>query len=223
MNKVFLFGFLIFSVFSISSCEKDKQVVYSCNSEINQFVKSNLKELSVITYDEIVGYEYDYQRAIFESLSPSNKCNLWIEKLNRTLELEWSNEEANHIMELKNTINPSWYDIESEDSINDEKYLYLHNWSVIGVSDKGFSIWMLVSVAGKLDIELDPSNPQLMMPSGPIGGSGSSGGGGLSDCDCSLSADFCPSTFNCETSNLCAQTAHGCGWVWTYACKGDCK
>jgi len=223
MNKVLIIGLLLFLVYSISSCKKDKQVVYSCDSEINQFVESSLKELSNITYDEIVEYEYDYQRAIFESLSPNNKCNLWIEKLNRTLELEWSTEEANHILELKNNIDPSWFDTELEDSINGKKYLYLHNWSFIGTTEIGLSKWMLVSIAGKLDIILDPNNPQFMMPSGPIGGTGTSGGGPQHDCDCSLDADFCSSVLSCTESTTCNETAHGCGWVWTYKCVGDCE
>ena len=66
------------------SCEK-KEPEFSCDPEINKYVKDHKKSLADISLDELNTYEISLQRAIFNSWDPIKKRSVWLEKLNTVL------------------------------------------------------------------------------------------------------------------------------------------
>jgi hypothetical protein len=220
MKRVF-FVFGIFLIVFLNSCTKEKETVYSCNESVDEFVKTNLREFGNISYDTLITYDIEYQKGIFNSVSSQKKCDLWIEKLNRTLLLEWTNEEEAHIQELRDLMNADWYDIEINESLMIQRDNYLQSWRSRGVDIVGFDDRMLFSIAGRIDIPVNPEEPASMMQTELGGGSSVGVGDPQQDCDCSQGDDWCWGSTDC-LDETCSGSAHGCGTVWTHRCDGNC-
>ena len=220
MKSLITITTILISLIIMSSCSKESDVVYSCDKNVNEFVKSNLRQISDISYDSLISYEIEYQKAIFRSLSIDKKYSLWVEKFNRTLLLEWSTSERGHINELKDSLNVNWYDININQALELQRDNYLNAWRLRGVDNIGFDDRMLYSIAGRIDIIVNPDEPASMMQT-EHGGSSIGVGDPQSDCNCSRSSDWCWGSTDC-LQEKCSQTAHGCGTVWTYKCSGNC-
>ena len=163
MKKIgLLIGISLF-VLQFNSCTKEKVKVYSCDKKVDSFVKSNVSRLSSISYDSLISYELEYQKSIFRSLSKERKYELWIEKFNRTLDLSWSENEKIHIRELRDSLNSNWYDNNISDLAKTKRNNYLNGWRQRGISIVGFSDGILYSIAGRIDIPVDPNYPNLMI------------------------------------------------------------
>lgn len=213
-------SFLLLSIIFTISCSKNEEKVYSCDNEANEFVQNNSKGLQGISYDSLISYNIIYQKAIFRLQSKENKYSLWLEKFTRMILLQWSDEQLSFIENIKNSLDVKWYD---EQVINQEyrDSLFL-KWND-KAAEVGLTRNMLFSIVGRMDIIIDPNNPECMMATGGTGYNGG-GGGPQHDCDCSQGDDWCSDPMNCQSSSLgCNTSAHGCGWVWTHKCNGDCQ
>lgn len=208
------------------SCKKDDVKTYSCNPKVDNWVKQNIQNIENISYDDLVTYKLEYQKGIFQAASPDQRYAYWKEKLKRILSLDWNKDEIAFISKLNDSINSSWY----EDDIDTNEFnnidLFLQNWKNEGLNSLNFPIEILHAIAGRIDYDVDPVNPQKLMGTNfSTYGGGVFYGGGVSatkDCECSKKADFCTSTLECKSAE-CEETAHGCGWVWTYKCTGNCQ
>jgi hypothetical protein len=220
MKNIF-FLFVIIS-FSIVSCQKGEQV-YSCDSEVNEYVNENLSDLKGITYEELVAYELDYQKGVFRTLTKEEKAQMWISKLEEVLELTWSETEISYIESMKEAINENWFDLDISDVDKLKRDEFLQQKIAEGNTEVGLSMGMLYSLFARIDIPVDPNAPSYMKPL-PYGSGGSSSGN-TGDCKCSQSSDWClQSGYDCEDDDLgCNETAHGCGTFWTYKCNGICQ
>ncbi len=91
LNLFFLTCLL--SVFA--SCQKEE--IYSCNEEVNDWVKENLKEIRTMTRSEWKNLDEYVKRGCFVAFTQQQKVDFWKEKFNEALELGWTKEEAEHI------------------------------------------------------------------------------------------------------------------------------
>ncbi len=209
------------------SCTKEDEKNYSCNPKVNNWVKKNIQNITDISYDDLITYKLEYQKGIFQAASPQQRYEYWIEKLNRILALDWNQAEFDYISNLKNSISSEWY----EDDIDSNKFndinVFLQNWKNEGLFSLNIPIEMLHAIAGRIDYEVDPSNPQKLMPTNYLtyGGGVLSGGGGsgiTSDCGCNQSDDWCDGPLECKSAE-CEESTHGCGTIWVKKCNGNCK
>jgi hypothetical protein len=218
------FLILVFFLFFLS-CEKDEQPRYSCDDDINEMVRSQYEELQNITYDEIIQYEVEEQKAIFRAQTPENKYALWVERFGRVLQLTWTQEEEDLIQLLSDSLKVSWYYDNLLPNQISERNDFLLSWFQSGINNVGLSFEMLHAIAARIDINVQSNNQNLMAPSdfSTYNGGSFRGSGSKKDCKCSQESDWCLSSaleclsYDCSTAN------HGCGTVWVYNCDGYCQ
>lgn len=61
---------LTFFQLLLVTCSKESENKYSCDDEINNFVTDNKDELAELSYNEILTYNLESQKAIFRLMSP---------------------------------------------------------------------------------------------------------------------------------------------------------
>lgn len=78
------------------------ELYYSCNREIDHWVRENINNISKITREDFLAYrnDVDRQKAIYAALSPEQKTHLWKAKIEDVLSLSWSEKERMHIASL---------------------------------------------------------------------------------------------------------------------------
>ncbi|MDR1340573.1 MAG: bacteriocin fulvocin C-related protein [Prevotellaceae bacterium] len=81
------------------SCSQDAEV-YSCDKEINAWIKENLSDIWEMSREKFMNYNEKTQRAIFAAMSSKQKQDLWLTKLNDILALDWENKEKEHLDKL---------------------------------------------------------------------------------------------------------------------------
>lgn len=95
------------------SQQKDDEIAYSCNPEINQWAIDNAEELQKMTRKEFLELEnLDYQFAALGVFSAEQKISIWKGKIDQVLSLNvWNDLEKNHIESLYTIIdnNKSWF------------------------------------------------------------------------------------------------------------------
>ncbi len=87
----------------LSSCTKETQ--YSCNKEIDLWTKNNMDEITTMSRSKFLDYDKEYQQAVFMAFSPEQRKQIWIDKINEVLSLNWTNEERTHIKQLPIILN----------------------------------------------------------------------------------------------------------------------
>lgn len=209
----------------LTSCSND-DLIYSCDKNINSHVKKNLLEYSSISRDEWLELPDTLKVPVYRTFSPEKKYVFWEQKRDELLELEWSDEERQFIVELYDYIlsNPQVFE---PDYFENEEYLsafqdFVSEWysSVKEVLYWNDLVVYYVAFTGNKYGSPVPDNHYH---------DGDGGGGGpLSpDCSCNTIQDFCdPNSYgtglSCKTKYPCELKAGGCGWFFTQKCNGMC-
>lgn len=103
--KKYLMSLKLFSVitlsliFVLSSCNQE-ELVYSCNPEIDLWVKENKQTIDVMSTNEFLSLERDYQKASYIAFSSKQREFLWVSKITETLQLNWNENEKMHLEKL---------------------------------------------------------------------------------------------------------------------------
>ncbi|MCW3071144.1 MAG: hypothetical protein JWO44_1034 [Bacteroidetes bacterium] len=208
MKKQLLIITLAVSVI-VSACQKAPK------TEATVGAKEELKfELNTKTNDalqlrmDLIKYPPDVQKAFFNSLNPHQKAMIWENKLDQAISYAgWNEYQVQLLNELKDNISPDLYSNNAtlfRDQVQPE---WLERAKGQFVFD---DLMKIVSV-------LDDYTPGIIV-----------GGGGTSnkkDCNCSVKSDWCSTALHqsCQITNGCNDSAHGCGTLWVYGCKGECK
>lgn len=211
-----IFLFLILTNAFIS-CEKT-ELEFSCDPEINKYVKNNKKSLADISLDELNTYDMSLQRAIFNSWDPLKKRSVWLEKLNSVLVKEELNlYEQAHISKLIDHIAKDYY---SEASLNNKPAKYSRfagEWISFAITELNwneeyiaFIVYRLYTKPEQFYQEISQLNDLTTSITADTE---------TYDCNCNTSSDFCH-TGVCSSGNC--NTVVGCGWLWSMECNGNC-
>ncbi len=213
MQKLFLFLFLT-SIFS--SCKKPS-LEFACDPAINEFVLSNRYELSKISTQELVSYDLQLQRAIFNSWAEDKKRSIWVDKFKYLLSHEpFTAAEAAHIRTLIDHFDDDYFNKEILQNNLHSRSAFAAEWVTYATKDLkwskkyiAFIVYRLYTDQSQLDREL--SNLQIAAES--LNTNSEAG-----NCSCNTSSDFC--SLFCERGGC--QITTGCGWVWSMSCDGSC-
>ncbi|NLO69537.1 MAG: bacteriocin fulvocin C-related protein [Porphyromonadaceae bacterium] len=211
----FYFIFLLFIV--LFSCQKS-EFEFSCDPVINAFISENREELSQITVKELVSYEPELQRAVFNSWDYRKKRNAWIDKLYYVLANETFTEaETSHVQKLIDHIGHDYFlgkvihqDLHNRSGFAADWIAYAFNELEWAEQFVAFMVFRLYTNQSQLEAEL--SALKLLSASVTTNSEGS--------CDCNLSADFCGTSY-CRSSG-CSTGSSSCGWLWSMPCDGVC-
>lgn len=91
MNKLFK-GVMLVCFFTLFSCQQD-EMLYSCDPEVNEYIKSNLSDIQTMSRNRFLEIERDLQPSIFNAFTPEQKQLIWIEKFQNILSLRLANKE----------------------------------------------------------------------------------------------------------------------------------
>ncbi len=222
MNK---FTFLLVTIiFVVSSCQKDVNL-YSCNPEINNWVKSNLKEISLMSREDITSKEHSVQIAIFRAFSSKQRLQLWVDKLDEVVKLDWSTEEKVHIMSLRNALKEEWFNDEfRKDSVKFQPVnLFEKDWCVEGVKKFGWTKQQIGGMVGRVEELIDKQGNfkvVILKSANAVTATSSE-----SSCSCNVAWDMCGGPFGISScySTSCTQSPWGCGMLFGYYCDGTCS
>jgi len=228
-KELSLFVFFVIIGLFATSCKKDNiNENFSCNPEINQWAKTNLKSVQLLTRDELTQLPISKQRAAWRTLSAERKLELWKDKYAEMNKLNWTIEERNHLELLVNELKVEFFleptSIERIEiqNIGDQ---FLLTWISFAQSELHWNQHFLYSIGFRLDnpvsnnrlLETNSSNlgdEQGPPPPGPV------------ECACNASDpgnDFCGAFDMLEcVSGACVEN-DGCGWWWSHSCDGLCK
>lgn len=207
-----------------TGCKKEK-LIYSCNPNVNEWTINNKEKLSNINRSDLIKFDITYQKAIYRTLSPKKRHEIWKDKFVELMNIaKWNVEEKEHLTNLINSLNDGWfYGIDDSDpNILKQKNLFFKNWINYSMKkfhwDRSFLFSILVS--------LDNPVKNGRLSSVNYNNRAVGGGGGLHDCSCSTEDDWCDGFFgpdlgDCDAGN-CDASDLGCGTLWTYPCNGEC-
>lgn len=220
LKSLFIVGIGGLSI-SISSCQKEE--VYSCNPEANQWVKDHLDDVRNMTRAEWGTLEPVIGRACYVAFTPQQKLRFWDLKLEQALSLDWTDEEKAHITKLRQFIvaNPSIFEPEKlyTDELYDRFDRFMYEWGEYAQEQLGWEKQTIGAIAASgYDLESKTGIVNYSIP--PATGDTEK----IEDCDCNLDHDFCGtmgSAFECK-DHPCEDSPHGCGWVLVQKCNGVC-
>lgn len=217
MRHYLLLILISFPIITLSSCDKEQH--YSCDPEIDNWVKNNLSTIDTINRTKLIQKSLSYQKAIFRASTKKQKAQFWYDKLGEVMQLSWSTEELKHIEFLRMSISVDWFDdkIKKDASSYLKIKSFLNNWVNEGLITFGWSkelcigmicrLEKLKDMKGNLDIKVDlqDENTKAAIP-----------------CGCSQESDWCGMDEDCVSSK-CQETVDGCGTLWWHSCDGKCR
>lgn len=217
LNLFFLTCLL--SVFA--SCQEEE--IYSCNKEVNDWVKENLKEIRTMTRSEWKNLDENVKRGCFVAFTQQQKVDFWKGKFNEALELGWTKEEAEHIKAMYRFVDehPEYFDFSTKRTDEEIEIfeLFVYGWTK--KAEQQFR-WSKNTIAG-----LIATGNQLLDKNGTVQINQTRAmtkSGGESKCNCSTDSDWCSTStsIDCQDAD-CEDSTHGCGTLFVYSCNGRCN
>ena len=230
MKSLLLLG-IVFASFFLCACQKE--LLYSCDPEIDKIVRNNISEVQVMDRTQWLNIEkQDLQRGYYVAFSSEQKHTFWKEKLAEVLELDWSEQERAHLLILVDFLekNPQMFSPDKNQKADDTFDLFMYRWQDDAKEKLGWNKKMLYAIAatgnkmlnkaGDIASASDSDHP--LVKSRSESGSGS----GWKNCSCSTKQDFCDLTGEfqqrCREYAGCKLYFIDCGWVRKQECDGNC-
>jgi hypothetical protein len=212
------------TIFLTAACNKNEPHLYSCDDDVNSYVVDNLDNVNNLKRKDLLRHDLETQRALFRAMSPQNRYICWKEKIEKTLSLEWTDNELNHINLLNDAMNVEWF---RDKNLNNPDFKYnlndfLLDWIVTGINDYRWSKGLVFSIVATLDIKSDANK---LIGYELIENSMNRSDG---SCNCSASSDWCDISGQgthqyCKRGHDgCIPRSAGCGTLWTSSCDGKC-
>jgi len=162
-----------------------------------------------------------YQRAAYVTFTPNQKQALWIEKLEKALKLEWSEQESLHIQSMLDLVNANLFAFskDRDQEAFDKVEIELYKWKEYSQEVLGWDIYLLYALVATPQMMNADKTIKLELGTTPTFKRDGEG------CTCSFGSDWC--TFpNGDVAKClpdgCAGTSWGCGNFWWFACDGTC-
>jgi hypothetical protein len=225
--KVIINSCIIVMCFAFFSCSQDEEA-YSCNKEVNVWVKENLSDIQQMSRSEWINIgNIESQRAVYRVFTPEQKQALWEGKIREVLNnVEWTQQETKHIEELLSLITNNSSIFEDQEN-NDKVEIDLYKWKEYAIEELEWTPEVLYALI---------YTPESMTPDKQIAVVINSvsrlRSGSESNCDCNgstsppeSSGDYFMCTrgiHQCNTGSGCTSTSWGCGQFWSYTCNGTC-
>ncbi len=109
------------------SCQQE-EIIYSCDPEINDFIRLNISEIQAMSRAEFLKAERDLRPAIFNALTAERRQQIWLEKYEDALKLKWSKKESEHIKLLIQFVSGNRKYFEEPQKFEDEISIFAYKW-----------------------------------------------------------------------------------------------
>ena len=219
-TKQILISVTLVAMAFLTSCKQD-ELIYSCDPVVDAWTKANIDEIRAMSRTDFLNLSMAHQRAAFNVYTPQQRINLWKEKLEETLLLEWTASERIHIETLLNMVvnNDEWFSNDRSEEVMDQIAIEIYRWTEYAREELGWDRKLGYALLGTPQImnAHKEVNSSLPLPSF----SKQEGSGNRGKCECSTSSNWCSDT-GCLYVASCDASSLGCGTMWLYSCDGLC-
>ena len=232
MNKLFKVAMLL-CFLMLFSCQQD-EMLYSCEPEVDEYIKSNLSDIQTMSRDEFLKIERDLQPSIFYAFTPEQKQLIWLEKFQNVLSLKLTDKERDHIELLVQYINKNKLYFEEPKLYEDDIAIFAYKWTQYA---ENVLMWDKETI---YNIVYDPSTViqdprnRLIIPeenlhvmkvgisSGRLKTRTEQDPPPSVKCSCNTVVNDCGTTglMTCKKWNCIA--VFGCGFIFQEVCNGGC-
>lgn len=213
MQRIRLFLILSFtiSILIIYACRENFFEESVSNTEMalskGAELRRHLSELS--RRDQIIQYN---------KLSPSQKCDVWRNKISQVLQTELSNQQRLIVQDIYEHISPAFFDIDESQLLSDN---FIEDWSVEAV--RVFAPHQINMMFGRIEDYVPSTKNSKSVSDRNNGGSTPEPPG--PDCHCKgtliNSCEFYWMECVSGVEN-CNPKPRGCGFLWQQPCSGRC-
>ena len=119
--------YFMLSMMLLFSCQQE-EIIYSCDPEMDDYIKSNISEIQTMSTAEFLKIEKELQPSIFNVLKVKQKQQIWLDKYEDALKLNWTDEEREHIMLLIRYIQDNKTFFEDPKKYEDEISIFAYKW-----------------------------------------------------------------------------------------------
>lgn len=221
----------LFTLCFLTSCMQD-EVIYSCDSTVNEWANEHLEEISKMSRDNWLDLQdSEYKMATYLAFTPEQKYLFWKEKISEVLSLDWNADEKEHIQSLESYIeqHKDYFNPETLDEDSFDKYMYL--WFEKAKDELNWSSDVLYAMVVSGEIMMDKEGALRTRESVNVMRKRVKSN---SECDCSTADDWCmnrvanlppgsPKVTGTCVSGDCETNKKGCGTFMMKPCNGKCE
>jgi len=213
---------LIFLIaFCMYSCT-DGDVQYSCDRELDSWIKNHLSEIQTMNRDAWLNTEEALEIPVYRAFTPTQRLSFWNDKFEEVKKLPWTPDEIAHIELVQQFVNEHSNFFRYEPITDDENDIvdaFVYRWKLVANEKFGWTDEVVKSIiaSGRTVIntsgELQPlakSRSQAILPMSVE-----------YICGCNKEHDFCEYELECVTGE-CNLVSSGCGWLFFQECNGRC-
>lgn len=142
---LFVVNMLLVIFFLFTACNKDSSRIYSCDPRAQEYALINLEVNQDISRDSLANLPFEFQTAVFRSLTSENKLRIFREKIDLVLRdvHELNDSEIDALLDLRNNAPEEIYGKFDEDS----QHPFLEAWensirNELGWNDTAISIYV---------------------------------------------------------------------------------
>lgn len=230
LMKILLMSIIaLVAVMVLYSCSQDEEV-YSCNKDVDKWVKENIDEIRSMTRLQWCQLDYAVSAATYVAFTQSQKIDFWKAKLSEVKELNWTKAELAHIQRVEDYImsNPEVFNGRklSEDR-QDEIEIFFVKWAKYAEKNLRWTkktIAAIVCTGYKVvdtngTLQMPSKNESVRLLSAPYMAPVTE-----APCNCnkeSLVSCILDPFRDCDSSN-CKEEVEGCGFLMRFPCDGTC-
>lgn len=224
MKKSYCFISVIFALLAMSACTAD-ELTYSCNKDVDGWVKDNLTEIHEMTRSEWLKMDEGVSIAVYRAFTPDQKIRFWQEKFIEVKNLPWNAEELKHI-ELAEQFLNTHQDYFDEGKLSDEQLdeveTFSYKWIRTGIEQLGWDDAVVISIV-MTGFKVKNTKGEVIRPISSYSDNVIEvsverechcNSGILNSCG--LSQETC-SDFHC------IEVDKGCGFLFLYTCDARCE
>ena len=216
--------------FVASSCTQEEEM-YSCNPEVDNWVKENKDLIRRMTRSQWCELDYQVSTASYTAFTQSQKIDFWMEKLEEVKKLDWATEELAHIQKVEDFISthPEFFGDEklSEKELDDVE-TYFVKWTKYGKRHFGWSnktAMAIVCTGFKMidkngNMQIPQNGTRSRMTANAVMSSSVE-----FNCNCNKDSYFTcimDPLGSCDDSSCKWDGRDGCGFLMLEECDGTC-
>ena len=206
-------------MFLFFSCEQESDTSYSCNRKINEWAIQNIEVIQQMSRNSWLELADSLKIAAFRAFTPNQKYHFWKEKFQEVKDLDWSEEELEHIVKAETFLDNHrfFYSMKLTDDQKDELETFFYLWEKESKQKFGWTKTINIGIAGTgyrlvdIDGKVDADERQM---------------NSTTDCHCNIKmlSDFCNigGHLGACVKEDCNIGDFGCGWLWLEDCNGIC-
>lgn len=219
---------LCFSMFM--SCSEDSDTVYSCDKQVDAWVKANVAEVRTMTRKQWKGLSNRVNIAVYRAFKPEQKVRFWEEKLKEVKEMDWTRNELEHIQKVEVFLSTRHNLFENRKLTTkeiDELETFFYKWQQEAEQNLGWDKKVAYSIAATgLSLKDKKGNVEYRkksLRSSAMMSAAAEPSPEKLDCNCKIENPIAcfPAGPTCDETD-CSSVNYGCGWLLLQSCDGRC-